>query len=66
LEPIENFVIGAAAFLEPTEEDGDFFTGVLVFLAAKAGNSVYIGTSAFLEPTEESGDFFAGLLATSA
>jgi hypothetical protein len=52
--------------LEPTEEDGDFFTGVLVFLAAKAENSVYIGTSAFLEPTEESGDFFAGLLATSA
>jgi hypothetical protein len=25
---------GAAAFLEPTEEDGDFFTGVLVSLAA--------------------------------
>jgi hypothetical protein len=47
-----------AAFLEPTEEDpGDFFTGVIVSLAAKAGNAVlFIGMAAFLEPTEENGD----------
>jgi hypothetical protein len=41
LEPAANFFMGAAAFLEPTEEDGDFFTGVLVSLAAKAGNAVF-------------------------
>jgi hypothetical protein len=59
--------MGAAAFLEPTEEDGDFFTGVLVSLAAKAGNIVlFTGTAAFLEPTEENGDFLTVVLATSA
>jgi hypothetical protein len=60
--------MGAAAFLEPTEEDGDFFTGVLVSLAAIAGNAVFfIGTAAFLlEPIEENGDFLAGVLAISA
>jgi hypothetical protein len=47
--------------LEPTGEGGDFFTGVFVFLSAKAGNVVFfIGTAAFLEPTEEKGDFLAG------
>jgi hypothetical protein len=66
LEPAASFM-GAAAFLEPTEEDGDFFTRVLVSLAAKAGNAVFfIGTAAFLEPIEENGDFLAGVLATSA
>jgi hypothetical protein len=67
LEPAANFFMGAAAFLEPTGEDGEFFTGVLVSLAAKAGNVVLlIETAAFLEPTEENGDFLAGVLATSA
>jgi hypothetical protein len=47
--------------LKPSVEDGDFFTGVLVFLAAKAGNVVFfIVTTAFLEPAEEDGDFFTG------
>jgi hypothetical protein len=67
LESAGNFFMGAAAFLEPTEEDGDFFTGILVSLAAKAGKIVlFIGTTAFLEPTEENGDSLAGVLATSA
>jgi hypothetical protein len=68
LEPAANFFMRAAAFLEPTKEDGDFFKGVFVSLAAKAGNVVFfIGTTAFLEPTEENGDFLAGvLLATLA
>jgi hypothetical protein len=40
----------------------DFFTGLLVSLAANAGNVVlFIGTAAFLEPTEENGDFLAGV-----
>jgi hypothetical protein len=59
--------MGAAAFLEPTEEDGDFFTGVLVSLAAKAGNAVFfVGTAAFLEPIEENGDFLAGVLGATS
>jgi len=40
--------------LEPTKDDGDFFTGVLAFLAAKAGNVFFfIGMAAFSEPTED-------------
>ena len=42
------------AFLEPTEEDGDFLTGPASFLAAKAGNVVFFPGKhyvvAFLEP----------------
>jgi hypothetical protein len=57
-------IISSPAFLEPTEEDGDFLTGPASFLAAKAGNVVFFPGKhyivAFLEPAEEDGYFFAG------
>jgi hypothetical protein len=50
------------AFLEPAEEDGDFFAETGGFLVEPAVNFIMGTAAAFLEPTEEDGDFVTGLL----
>jgi hypothetical protein len=46
--PGKHYVV---AFLEPAEEDGNFFAGTGRFLESAA--NFFMGAAAFLEPTEE-------------
>jgi hypothetical protein len=58
------FFIGTTAFLEPAEEDGDYFTGTGGFL--KPAANFVMEAAAFLEPTQEDGDFFTGVFVSLA
>jgi hypothetical protein len=65
---------GTGGFLEPADEDEDFFREdrdlfieAAYFLAATAeGGEFFMRTVAFLEPTEEDGDVFTGVLVSLA